>query len=283
MTLHENVTQTVETLKQVQEAQKTLDSRLSQVEYYVNRSYYMTCENKQRNSKGNFIISGHHVPRLKYGENLLCLVRDMIYRKYGVDIHPNEFKVIHRVPGDRILFSLFGRMPGFGFDQLINLMNSNPNPEIGIYVSIQLFEPYSDLFYIARRLKFHKLISYYRLDGNGQTFIAVNENCKAFKFSNLNQLEQLNIHIPQELYNEIYQRKLKHADHEAYAAEQNLKTAFKLRQNISSTVQGASVRQNSAFPTASDRELMVHNKTNAHLTRIQDPPPQTALQDMKCE
>ena len=72
-------------------------------------------------------------------------------------------------------------------------MNSNPNKEVEVYISIQLFEPYSDLYYIARRLKFYKLISYYRLDENVQTHIALREETKAFKFVNLDQLQQLNI------------------------------------------------------------------------------------------
>ena len=81
-----------------------------------------------------------------------------MYRKYGVDIHPNEFKVLHRLAGGRILFALHSRIAGLGFDQIVQKMNSNPYPGLETYISIQLFEPYSDLFYVARRLKFFRLI-----------------------------------------------------------------------------------------------------------------------------
>ena len=117
----------------------------------------------------------------------------MVYDKYGVDIHPQEFKVIHRIAGDRILFSLHSRLPGFGHSRLIDKINSNPNPKLEIYLAIQLFEPYSDLYYIARRLKFFKVISYYRIDENGYTYIALKEKSKEFKFTNVDQLNKLNV------------------------------------------------------------------------------------------
>ena len=108
-------------------------------------------------------------------------------------------------------------------------MNSNPYPELETYVSIQLFEPYNDLFYIARRLKFYKVISYYRLDENGHTHIALNENCRAFKFSNVDQLRQLNIAIPNEIYKDLYQRKVWSAEADTQAAAKELSRATEFR------------------------------------------------------
>ena len=108
-------------------------------------------------------------------------------------------------------------------------MNSNPYPELETYVAIQLFEPYSDLFYVARRLKFYKVISYYRLDENGHTHIALNENSRAFKFSNIDQLNQLNIAIPQYIYNELYQRKMRSVEFESQAAVKELSRALETR------------------------------------------------------
>ena len=172
----------------IHEAQSKAESRLSQLEYYMNKSYYLACETRQKNSKGNFILSGRHIPRQRGGENILNITQEIVFRKYGISIHPNEFKVIHRLAGDRILFALHSRLPGMAFHQLVSKMNSNPYPELETYVSIQLFEPYNDLFYIARRLKFYKVISYYRLDENGHTHIALNENCRAFEFSYVDQL-----------------------------------------------------------------------------------------------
>ena len=161
------------------------------MEFCVNKTYYMACENRQRTSKGNLILSGRHLPRYQEGENLLQITRDIVYRKYGIDINPAEFKVVHRIAGGKILFSLHSRICGLGYDQLVKSINSNPNPSVETYLSIQLFEPYSDLFYMARRLKAFKVISYYRIDENGHTFIALNENSKAFRFSNIDQLKQI--------------------------------------------------------------------------------------------
>ena len=111
-------------------------------------------------------------------------------------------------------------------------MNSNPRAGMKIYVSIQLFEPFSELFYIARRLKFHKSISYYRLDENGYTYIALNEQTKAFKFTSLDQLSSLNVQIPPNVINEVYERRNKINHNEKLSSEENLRKAFEPRPNI---------------------------------------------------
>ena len=175
------------------------------------------------------MLSGRHLPKMSRGENLLQIVTDLLFRKYDIFINPAEFKVIHRLAGDRILFALHSRLPGFGYDQLINIINSNPKPELQIYASIQLFEPYTDLFYIARRLKYFKVISYYRLDENGNTYIALSEKTKAFKFSNMKQLEQLGVQVPQEIYKELYERKCNNAELENQNAVQTLRKAYEER------------------------------------------------------
>ena len=70
-------------------------------------------------------------------------------------------------------------------------MNSNLQPHIKIYVTIQLFEPYAELFYIARRLKHYNGISNYRLDENGNTQIALSPTTQSFKFTGLDQLQTM--------------------------------------------------------------------------------------------
>ena len=120
---------TEDTVQQVQTSQLDYESRLRHIEHYVQKTYYMACENKQRNSKGNFILTGRHIPKMRPGENLLNIVGVIIFKKYEVTVHPGEFKVVHRLPGDRILFSLHNRLPGYGYDKLTSRMNSNPNPE----------------------------------------------------------------------------------------------------------------------------------------------------------
>ena len=88
-------------------------------------------------------------------------------------INWEELKALHRLPGNKIFFSLFSRMPGTSYEKLINQMNSNPRPHIKVFMSIQLFEPFSQHYYLARRLKQLKVISNYRLDENGVTHIIV--------------------------------------------------------------------------------------------------------------
>ena len=76
-----------------------------------------------------------------------------------------------------------------------------------MYLNIQLFEPYAELHYIARRLKYHKLITNYRLDENGQTHIALTTNTLSFKFYGLEQLVTLGVNIPEQLRTEVDFRK----------------------------------------------------------------------------
>ena len=186
----------------------------------------------------------------------------MIYDKYGVDVHSQEFKVIHRVAGDRILFSLHNRLPCFGYSQLINKINSNPNPRLEVYLSIQLFEPYSNLFYIARRLKFYKVISYYRIDENGYTYIALRENTRAFKFTNVEQLNQLNIAVPQEIYNEMYHRKVKNTELETEAASRVLNRALELRPDIQNQQQQQQSANKSFAPLVAGELIQNHDSGN---------------------
>ena len=202
------------------------------------------------------IISGRHVPRYQEGENLLYITRDLIYRKYRIDVNPAEFKILHRLAGGRILFALHSRMPGLGYNQIVQNINSNPNPGVEIYITVQLFEPYSDLYYIARRLKFFNKISYYRLDENGVTYIAINENSRAFKFTNLDQLRQLHIEVPQQLYNEIYQRKVKNLELERQNAAQIISKAHEQR---------PIVQQHPAVPVPSGSHVQQQGQYEIHI------------------
>ena len=211
--------------------QESLSNKMTQLQSVVHKTYIMTCENKQRSSKGNFILTGEQIPKFRPGEDLMELVINLVYNKYEFYIQPQEFKVLHRLPGNRIIFALHNRLPGWSFEQLIKAMNTNPNSGFKVYVSIQLFEPFSELYYIARRLKFYKIISYYRLDENGFTFIALNEQTRAFKFTSLDQLHQLQIKIPQVVATEINERRRKIAESEANNAADNLKKAFDPRPN----------------------------------------------------
>jgi hypothetical protein len=139
---------------------------------------------------------------------------------------------MHRLPGDGIIFVLHSRMPGWSYEQLVHQMNFNPKPEVDEYCCIQLFEPYSKLYYIARRLKFHKVSSYYRLDENGVSYIALDEQSKGFKFTSNNQLSQLGLQVPTEIYNELYERRSKTTENELQIAQLSLRKAQEPRPNI---------------------------------------------------
>ena len=216
----------------IKDGQVYLEQKAGQMEYLVNKTYSITCENRQRSSKGNFILRGKDIPRAWNGEDLEYIVRDLLYRKYGIDIQSVEFQSMHCLPGDGILFVLHNRMPGWSYEQLVRRMNFNPKPEVEVYCCIQLFEPYSEMYFIARRLKFYKMSSYYRLDQNGFSYIALNEQSKAFKFTSLDQLTQFGLQIPVQIYNELFERRRRMTENEVQNAQLNLRKAQEPRPNI---------------------------------------------------
>ena len=210
-------------------AQENMSSKMSWMEEKVGRTYDLACESKQRSSKGNFILSGEHLPRYNPNENLYQIVAYSLHEKYGISLSYHELKALHRLPGNRIIFALHSRLPGMAYEQIINVMNTNPYRNFKVYVSIQLFEPFSELFFFARRLKHHKVIAYYRLDENGNTLIALNENSRNFKFTGVDQLVKLGVQVPGHVMDEVNERRTKILQSEQEAATKNTEKATMLK------------------------------------------------------
>jgi hypothetical protein len=112
------------------------------------------------------------------------------------------------------------------YEQLINVMNTNPQRNFKVFVSIQLFELFQELYYFARRLKFHKVIGYYCLDANGNTWISLTENSINFKFAGLDQLAKLGVDVPGYILDEVNQRKSSIIQNEQEIIKQNFEKAF---------------------------------------------------------
>ena len=134
-----------EAYTQVQSNQDYLCENLAEIKAIALKSYNVAVENKQHNSKGNFIVSGEGIPPESPDEDLFDIVFSPIFEKYGVWVFPQEIKEIHRLPNNRVFFSLSSRLPGYSFGKLVYASNSNPKPRIKVYVGIQLFEPYKEL------------------------------------------------------------------------------------------------------------------------------------------
>ena len=163
----------------------------------------MTCETKQKLVKGNFIISGLDLPKEVKGGNLFHIAARAVWEKYGVSMLLDHMKVLHRTGSGGIIFTLYGRMPGSLFESLMRVINSNPNRNIRVYLNIQLMEPFNFLYFMARRLKQYKLISYYRLDDNGYTWMSLSDQLNTFKFTSFNQLDLLGLVLPEALRKEL--------------------------------------------------------------------------------
>lgn len=216
-------------LTTVETSQQTAGDRMNRMDEVVDKNWELTQLNRQRESKGNFVISGEGIPISTPNENLYQIMSNCVHQKYGVWIHWEELRVLHRLPGNKILFSLFSRMPGTSYEKLINQMNSNPHPHIKVYVSIQLFEPFSQHYYLARRLKQLKIISNYRLDENGTTHVAFSQEHRTFRFEGLEQLRKMQVTIPESLVSEMMRRKETEQAWEEGKHARNLKNAFERR------------------------------------------------------
>ena len=127
-------------------------------------------------------------------------------------------------------------------------MNSNPKPNIKVYVTIQLCEPYAELHYIARRLKHYKVISKYRLDENWGTQIALSPTTQSFKFTGLDQLAVI---IPPQMDEEIKYRRAQIQQNEEKSRNLNLEKARKARPNLPTSQQTSSGAAPSTRPPLS--------------------------------
>ena len=131
--LKQTVTQAEAGYTQMQANQQDIYTELAQIRAMANKSYLTASENKQRSSKGNFIVSGDGIPHYSPNENLFDKVFPFIHEKYGIWVYPQELKALHRLPNNKVIFSLHSRLPGYSFDKLIHAMNSNPKPHIKVY------------------------------------------------------------------------------------------------------------------------------------------------------
>ena len=229
--------------------QQYIFTQLHHIHSLAWKSFQTAAENKQRSSKGNFIVQGDHVPAYSPGEDLYAKILPRIYEKYGIHVYPNELKALHRLPNGKVFFSLSTRLPGQNFFHFTRLMNSNPQPHIKVFVTIQLFDSYAELYYIARRLKHHNVISNYRLDENGNTQIALSPNTQSFRFTGLEQLEGLNVVIPPQIREEINYRRAQISQNEEKSVNLNNEKSGRLRPNPSSTNPQNSQQNYSGPPT----------------------------------
>ena len=224
--LKEDLVRTKDGLGGLKSGQEDITSKMTWMQEKVSKAHEIACNSRQHSSKGTFILSGEHIPKYSPQENLFHLLTYSLYHKYRISLTYHELKTLHRISGNRILFSLHSRLPGMAYDQLINVMNTNPQRNFKVFVSIQLFEPFQELYYFARRLKFHKVIGYYRLDANGNTWISLTENSRNFKFAGVDQLAKLGVDVPGYVLDEVNQRKSSIIQNEQEMIKQNFEKAF---------------------------------------------------------
>ena len=275
--LRDSTSKTETGVAQLEHNQTDIYTQLSRMHELTWKTYIMAAETKQKGSKGNFTISGDGIPPPSPQEDLYAVIFPLVYQKYGVHVYPNELKALHRLPNNKIFFSLLTRLPGQSFERLTRAMNSNPKAHIKIYLTIQLFEPFAELHYVARRLKHYKVISNYRLDENGNSFIALNMNSQSFKLTGLEQLEALQIPLPPQIREEINFRRIQIQQNEEKTAKANNEKAFKDRTNFppQNPNQPPATRPN--YVPASNQQTQAYPNNSHPLPRAPTPHTQDTL------
>ena len=249
-----NINQAVSTVQSghslLQRNQEDIYAQLAQIQGLASKAYYTAAETRQRTSKGNFIVQGDGIPPYTPNEDLYAKLFPLISEKYGLYVYPNELTALHRLPNNKVLFTLATRFPGENFEKFCRVMNSNPKPNIRVFVTIQLCEPYAELYYIARRLKFYNVIANYRLDENGNSQIALSPATQSFKFTGLDQLETLQVVIPPQIHEEIGFRRAQIQQNEEKSRNLNIEKARKSRPHPPPSLTGAN---NSTIASARSR------------------------------
>ena len=229
--LKENMTAAGNTINQFSNNQSGVINRLIAAEQEIKKANIIAAEQQQRSIKGHFILSGELIPHQTPNEDLYQLLFPVIFQKYGVYIYLHELRALHRLPNNRIFFSILTYMPGQNYENLMRAVNANPEPHLRLYVTSQLVPYFSELYFIARKLKNLKVINRYNLDNNGNTHIALAEHLMAFKFTGLDQLRQLKVSVPQQLIEEIARSGAQITQNQTRAAELNLQKASQPRPN----------------------------------------------------
>ena len=75
---------------------ENLSSKMLWMEEKVTKSYEIACESKQRSAKGNFILTGEHIPNYTPNENLFHITAYSLYQKYGISLAYHDLKALHR-------------------------------------------------------------------------------------------------------------------------------------------------------------------------------------------
>ena len=229
------------------------------------RQYRLTCEMRQRSVKGNFTLSGQDIPRFMRGENLFEMVGKLIWEKYQVGIDWWQLRALHRLPNNSIILGLTTRMPGSSYEKLIAACNKNPNPRLRVYLNQQLMEPFSTLHYAARRMKAAGVISYYRLDENGYTWISLTEGTNTFKFTSLQQLETLGVKVPAELRDELRGSKERR---EKYEVESEARNMARAREPRPEAGPGRETAPRTAPAAVTQSHTISHNATGSNMVPL---------------
>ena len=97
---------------QMHQNQTQIYSKLAEISKWSKKAFDIALETKQKNSKGNFIVTGESIPKFSPNEDLYSKVFPIIFKKYSIHVHPDELKVLHRLPNNKVIFSLYSRLPG---------------------------------------------------------------------------------------------------------------------------------------------------------------------------
>ena len=150
---------------------------------------------RQRSMKGNLLLSStkeheaamfpkEEVLEAK-GENVMDLARDLVKRKFKVDIPEEDLGTVHYLPKGLIIRFLNQR-PGSAWSKLTNAIksgNKEGDQELPIFANFQLTRKRSTILFHLRVLKREKKIAKFYSDENGAISLRVEEKGPKIKLT----------------------------------------------------------------------------------------------------
>lgn len=150
-------------------------------------------ETRQRNLKGNLIISSPNIGNKKSliksdaelktaGLTLHGHILDLVKEKFGVTIPKGDIQTCHRLKNENnIILRVWNRAPDAAWWNLVTAIRTGVNPGTNLFANFQLTDRRNQLCYHLRKLKREKKISKMSTTENGQLSFRVKDNGEKIK------------------------------------------------------------------------------------------------------
>ena len=89
-TIKRELSATTQAVGHLELAQQRTTERVTEIEKKLRINHNSLCSNRQRESMGNFILSGEHIQAYQQNENFYELMANGLWQKYGIYVTLDE-------------------------------------------------------------------------------------------------------------------------------------------------------------------------------------------------